>query len=381
MNSYKRHVLIYKFIKKVASKKFIKMFNYQFEAACIDNTPFILLANHNTNYDPILVSIAIDKHLYYVTSEHIYRWGFPSFLIKHFLAPIARTKGATDSRTVKEIIRHLRAGHNVGIFPEGNCSFNGMAYPIPASTGKLVKTTGASLVTFKFEGGYFSAPRWGVGIRRGQLRGAVVRNYAPDKLKTMSADEIQAVIRRDLYEDAYATQAKTPVQYAGRDMVVGLETVLFTCPKCRSIGRLRGIGNTLQCVCGYATEYNEYGRLCSNDEHFTTITEWDDWQQKELKLSAHNEGFSIRDERQRLYAIKPAKSTRLLYEGKFTLDANGIKMNDFMLPMDEIADMAVYGRANLVFSSINGEHYELRSDEFRSAYKYLKLFEIYKGKW
>lgn len=380
MNGYKRHVLVYKFLKKAASKKFIKMFNYQFEAANIDNTPFILLANHNMNFDPILVSIALNKHLYYVASEHIYRWGFLSSIIKYLAAPIARTKGATDSRTVKEIIRHLRAGHNVGIFPEGNNSFNGMSYPIPASTGKLVKTTGVSLITFKFEGGYFSSPRWGTGIRRGELRGAVVGKYSPDELKKMSAEEIQVIIERDLFEDAYATQEKRPIRYEGRDTAAGLETVLFTCPKCKSIGELRGCGNTLKCECGYAVEYDEYGKLNSSDEHFSTITQWDNWQQNELKLSAHKEGFSLSDEQQSFYAVEPAKSTTLLYEGRFVLDSDGIQMKEFTLPMDEIADMAIYGRANLVFSSLDGKHYELRSKEFRSAYKYLKLFEIYKGK-
>ena len=68
------------------------------------------------------------------------------------------------------VMRRLRKGGSVAIFAEGNRSFNGLTGDILPATGKLARSSGASLVTFRFSGGYLSSPRWcGSRVRRTSL--------------------------------------------------------------------------------------------------------------------------------------------------------------------------------------------------------------------
>ena len=90
----------------------------------------LVVANHNMDYDPILVSMAFDDHLYFVASEHVFRWGLLSRLLVWAFAPIARMKGTADAQSAMQILRTLRKGRNVCLFAEGNRSFNGVTGPI-----------------------------------------------------------------------------------------------------------------------------------------------------------------------------------------------------------------------------------------------------------
>ena len=111
---------------------------------------------------------------------------------------------------MKEILAKLRDGRNVALFPEGNRSFNGLSGDFPPATGKLVKKSGATLVTYRLHGGYLTTPRWSTSLRKGKLWGEIAGIYSPEKLKAMTEDEVNRAIRHDLFVDAYADQKKTP---------------------------------------------------------------------------------------------------------------------------------------------------------------------------
>ena len=75
-----------------------------------------------------------------------------------------------------------------------------------SNTGKLVRNSGATLVTYRLEGNYLSAPRWGKGTRRGKINARLVGVYPPEELKKMKPDEITALINKDIFEDAWERQ-------------------------------------------------------------------------------------------------------------------------------------------------------------------------------
>ena len=124
----------------------------------------------------------------------VYRAGFASKVLRYVFEPIAKRKGTSDTVTVMKSIRALREGKNVCLFPEGQKSFNGRTGEIHLATGKLVKASKASLITYKLEGGYFTTPRWGYGIRKGKMHGSIVNIYDPETLEKLSAEEITDII-------------------------------------------------------------------------------------------------------------------------------------------------------------------------------------------
>ncbi|MDR0929249.1 MAG: 1-acyl-sn-glycerol-3-phosphate acyltransferase, partial [Oscillospiraceae bacterium] len=181
-------------------------FGYAHDKPLRLNRPTLILSNHNTDLDPAFLMLAFKNPLHFVASEHVFRWGLVSRLIRFFFQPIARQKGGSDAHAAMEIARTLRRGAHVCLFAEGNRSVDGITAPISPATGMLAKASGADLITFRLTGGYFTQPRWAAGFRRGRMRGEVVGHYPAETLREMTKEAINDIIRRDLREDAYARQ-------------------------------------------------------------------------------------------------------------------------------------------------------------------------------
>ena len=142
----KFHIFVWRFLRLLLAPWIKHKFNYDPEIYTGEG-PYLIFANHNTDWDPLLLACALPQQTYFVASEHIFRWGLVGWVIRFLVNPIARMKGATASDTVLTVMRRLKAGANVAIFAEGNRSFNGVTGAILPSTGKLARSCGATVIT------------------------------------------------------------------------------------------------------------------------------------------------------------------------------------------------------------------------------------------
>lgn len=280
---HRRHARTFKFFRALLTPILKKKFNYTFDAIPKTDGPFFLLINHNLNIDAVLVSLATSEPIYFVASEHMLRGGIGASLVRHYFRPIIHTKGKTGVKSLSEIMKALKSGYNVALFPEGNRSFNGLTMDIPENTGRIAKKCGASLITYRMEGGYFTHPRWSTSVRRGKMHGKLVNVYSPEKLASMTDEEINEAVSNDLHEDAYQTQKYWQTKYKGKKLCKGLESTLFMCPECKRIGTLHSDTRFLSCSeCGFKAEYTKFGYLVNEEGKSYTITDMDREQQKLL---------------------------------------------------------------------------------------------------
>ena len=165
----RRYSMIYKTARQFAR---LPLRKYQFKTDQLPKTdePYIVMANHLTEADIIMVARAFPQHMYYVAGEHLRRSKIGN-LIEWSQHPIFEFKGAGAVEVVREITRRIKRGNNVIIFPEGSRSFNGETIKLPLSAAKIVKMAKCGLVTYRLQGGYFVAPRWAYTVRRGPVRG------------------------------------------------------------------------------------------------------------------------------------------------------------------------------------------------------------------
>lgn len=381
---YRRHVRWWKFLHLFGP--IIKgMYKLHYDKVPEINGSYLVLANHTTNLDPAIVGLNFKKHMYFVASEHVYRQGWKSKILWWIFEPIAKMKGSSDTLTVMKTIRTLREGKNVCIFAEGNRTWNGKSDPslLTSALGKLVKASAANLVTYKIEGGFFADPRWGYSRRKGWVHEGVVNVYKKEQLKDMSAEEIVDVIRKDIYQNDYETQAKNPVRYKGKNLAEGLETALCVCPECKSIGKLTTLKNSIKCTkCDLSTEYTEYGYF-SDGFKFHTIEEWDDWQEAFYKdyISQIPDTTSplFADEDVELNALSQDHSSQSLGKGTFTMfkDRFEFTTNEktTVIPFNEIPDMSIFAKTGLTFKNDkSGIHYEFKTDRRLNVRKYLSCW-------
>lgn len=379
---YNRHKKIWRLSHWLVKGYFSHKYKYSYEKVEKMDGPCLILPNHSCFLDPILVGLSFKTtHMYFMASEHVYRKGFISKVLYWTFQPIAKMKGSSDTLAVMKSIRALRSGKNVCLFPEGNRTFNGSTGYIADAIGKLVKTSGANLVTYKLTGGYFTNPRWGYGIRSGKMTGSIVSVYPKEQLKEMTPAEITSIIRRDLKEDAYERQKENPVRYKGKNRAVGMECALCVCPKCRSIGTLATEGNYIFCKnCNTKTEYTEY--CCFSDEFmFKTIQEWDLWQDEFFKTYIEQMKNSTEplfsDENMECKILTADHTEKNLGIGNFYqyIDRIEFKSADssFSIPISELPDIALYGKDGLVFSDASGVHYEMKGTTLKNVRKYVHV--------
>jgi len=342
---------------------------------CTEEGPFLVLCNHNLDWDPLLLACAFPNYMSYVASEHIFRWGLAAKLIIFFMNPIARLKGKTAGDTAMTMLRRLRKGVSVAMFAEGNRSFNGLTGEILPATGKLARSSGVKLITYCFDGGYLTSPRWcGKGLRRGRMIGRVKGVYTPQELKAMSADEVNAVIRRDLFVDAYAAQRADPVAYRGRRLAEHLETVLCRCPRCGGLDTLHSDNDMLRCDCGLSVRYNEFGFLEGEGLPYDNVTDWDEDQTVALCAMADAaEGAIFSDSDMELSEILPdVHKAKVLGSGSMTLYPDRLECCGQVFPLTGFGGFSLHG-PQTVNMSCDGRSFEIRSSKVCCTRKYMTV--------
>jgi 1-acyl-sn-glycerol-3-phosphate acyltransferase len=376
----KRHQCIFFFLKGALGGVLKRIFHFEAKAADPGKGPYLVLANHNTDLDPALLALSFPDHMYFVASEHVFRKGFVSWLLRYCFGPISRMKGTTDASAALGVLRTIKRKNNVCLFAEGNRSFNGVTGPIFPATGKLAKATGASLVTYRFEGGYLTMPRWGHSLRKGRMFGYCVNVYTPEQLKKMTPEEVNRHIREDISEDAFARQANAPQprRFRGKGLAEGLENALYFCPNCGRAGTLHSKGNCFYCDCGLNVSYGETGFFEGENVPFSTVRDWDAWQDGRLAEyigSLGDDETAFSDENVRLIRVGAGHKSRRVDTGTLSVSKAFLRVGDTGFPLDRIASMGVMGTYKIMFS-VDGASYELRAAN-RGMYCGRKYFSFY----
>ena len=370
MNKERRYMRIWKLLYLIGHGYIERKFKFTHDKASTGGA-CLVVSNHVTNWDPMLVALSFpDNNLHFVASEHLFRMGWISKLICFLVAPIARRKGSTGLDTAMSSLRTLKAGGSVCLFAEGECTWDGCSANIVSSTGTLARASGAPLVTYRLEGGYFSMPRWGDGmVRRGGMRGHVVNIYSPEQLRGMKPDEITAAINRDIYEDAWARQRSDMTPYPGRNLAVGIEGALFMCPACRRVGTLAGEGDQVKCSCGLNMSLNEYG-FFEPAQPFETICEWDRWQLKQLADgNFEHAGELFSDDGVEFSEVRAAHCITRLPGGLISLRDAVMAVGDMAFELDAVSDMAVVRTNRLMFTH-GDRYYEVKASGRTCIRKY-----------
>lgn len=374
MDTYSRHQKIWRILYALTNRWICRKFHMRHEDLDLEG-PVLLIPNHVNAWDPLLVAMSLrKKHVYYVASEHIFRLGPITKLLNWLVAPIPRRKASSGADTVKACLRHLREGHSVCLFAEGEQSWDGLTQPIFPATGKLTRSSGATLVTYRLEGAYLSLPRWGKGVRRGSVYGHPVHIYPPEELKSMSPAQINEAIQRDISENAWERQRSSPVAYRGRRRAEGLEKALYLCPRCRKIGTLQTRDDRLFCTCGLSLRYAETG-FFEPAEPFATIADWDQWQRTALKNMERSEDeLMFSDESMSLSRIGAGHAEEVLGQAPLLQYADRLCIGDYMFMLAEISSMAMV-QANLLLLSYHDEYYQIRAEKGANLRKYLELWK------
>lgn len=123
-------------------------FRYQMDVqrlADLPTGPKIIAPNHPSTLDPVMVTGVLQERLHILIDDTLFKLpGVGAYLRRTGHIPVVPGEGRT---AFEKAIDLLRAGENVGIFPEGRISpLTGGSYPGRTGAARLALLTGAPIV-------------------------------------------------------------------------------------------------------------------------------------------------------------------------------------------------------------------------------------------
>jgi 1-acyl-sn-glycerol-3-phosphate acyltransferase len=121
--------------------------------------PALLIANHQSYMDPILVGLAVRRHPVFLARQSLFRYRPLAWLMRSLHAVPVNQEGFAREG-LKKILEQLKAGRLVGVFPEGERTCDGWMSPLRPGIHLLIKRMELPIIPIGISGAYDAWPRW-----------------------------------------------------------------------------------------------------------------------------------------------------------------------------------------------------------------------------
>jgi 1-acyl-sn-glycerol-3-phosphate acyltransferase len=152
--------------------------------------PLLIVPNHVTYADPVLVSIPVRRPVHYMAWNALFEVPGLAWLIRRLRAFPVEIESA-DPRATREAVRLLRDDAVLMIFPEGGRSADGRLGRFKPGAFRLACSLGVPLLPVTILGGHESWPPGRALPRPGRLRITYHPVVVPD-----AAGDVRAAARR-----------------------------------------------------------------------------------------------------------------------------------------------------------------------------------------
>jgi 1-acyl-sn-glycerol-3-phosphate acyltransferase len=131
----------------------------------VESGPLLIAVNHSSFFDPPLAGICSRRGVFYLARKTLLKWPFfgPLFPAMNVI-PVERD--GNDMSALREVIKKVKEGNAVLLFPEGTRSLDGDLQPARAGIGLVIAKTGAPVLPMRIFGAYEAFPK---NARRFQL--------------------------------------------------------------------------------------------------------------------------------------------------------------------------------------------------------------------
>jgi 1-acyl-sn-glycerol-3-phosphate acyltransferase len=105
----------------------------------------LILSNHISDIDPVLVQVACPRDIYFMAKSELFGVPVLGGFLRWFCAfPVKR--GEPDRAALKLAVEHLKSGHTVCVFPEGELSESGELQQLKAGVALIARMSGAMTI-------------------------------------------------------------------------------------------------------------------------------------------------------------------------------------------------------------------------------------------
>ncbi len=120
--------------------------------------PFLLICNHQSFLDPIFCAMHLKRFTYFLARDSLFKNKIFAWIISS-VNTIPVKRGKADVTAMKKIIRRLKMGHGLCLFPEGTRSLDGRIAEFKPGFELLARKTKAVIIPVVIDGAYECWPK------------------------------------------------------------------------------------------------------------------------------------------------------------------------------------------------------------------------------
>ncbi len=179
-------------------------FNYEVvgKDRLIDEGGALVVCNHVSFLDPPLVGIAHDNGVFFLARKTLFK-GFTAWLYPRWNSvPIDQEN--PDMSSLKNIIKLLKSGERVVMFPEGERSWDGKMLEAKAGVGLIISKAKVPVLPVRLFGAHEALPRGASFWKRKQVTLVVGEpiEFTEKELKAKGRDAYQEIADKVISEIA-----------------------------------------------------------------------------------------------------------------------------------------------------------------------------------
>jgi len=359
-------------------------------------TPYVVLADHVHPMDMFINGLGIRPVIHWVAADANFRTPFMKFVMTVLAGAVAKSKNRSDMVTLSKLRLLTGIGSVIGVYQEGERSWDGVGLPPVPGTDKLIRFLKVPVVYAHLQGAFLEHPRWKWKGNRTRISVRYEVLIRPDEAGALPLSEISRRITAASGYNEWTYQKEAAVPLKANRRAEHVELVCFLCPGCRSVNTLKSAGNEFACQsCGCSGSVNILGGFdwsvspekWPEGRPFENVRDWTLWQLnhygEQIADSSLNPGEVLfwedldtvhltRGKRNR----KPEDlgvGTARFYGDRIEFESDRISLS---MPLESITSFSVFRQYYTEFYHNQLLHRFTFTSRSVSGYKWLMLFRL-----
>lgn len=130
-----------------------------------DGRGVILAPNHASYLDPPIMGVTLERRVTYLAKDYLFKHWFVGWVLRNIGAYPIKSGDGNDFRSIRDLVRILKQGAVVTVFPEGTRSETGHFKEPEGGIGFLAVKSGAWVVPVYIKGSYDAFPKGAKGFK------------------------------------------------------------------------------------------------------------------------------------------------------------------------------------------------------------------------
>jgi 1-acyl-sn-glycerol-3-phosphate acyltransferase len=154
--------------------------------------PVLIVANHQSNLDPVIVGLACPRQLKYLARQGLFFFPFNYWIRALGAVAIDRERGALAG--IRKTLELLKQDNAVLVFPEGSRTYDGELQPMLQGFCLLARKSRATIVPVALDGAFRALPRGAIFVRPHRIALSISAPITSRQYDQLSNDQLTELV-------------------------------------------------------------------------------------------------------------------------------------------------------------------------------------------